>query len=239
MIEPLNLDASETFTFDPYLVLQGEGKYQGLTTTLIRFGLCNYRCNFCDSAYNWDATLKFTINDLLKFVDYNIMFTGGEPLLNDYRQQFIYSVIYHLEKEKNIKDNIIEIETNGSNYAKDYLIEKVTSFNISPKEERYQLDNYKTKYKLLEQLPDLGDKYIVKFVYDTTEENKRFILDTVEKYKIPVSKVYIMPKGETPHEILSIIDNAIKFTMQHKFLFTPRIHILLYKQTVKDWPKND
>ncbi|MGC9110221.1 MAG: hypothetical protein ACP5HI_08385, partial [Caldimicrobium sp.] len=169
-----------------------------------------------------------TIEELLPYIKKNILFTGGEPLFNNFRQQYIYSVIKHFEQEKGLK-GIYEIETNGSNYINDYLIEVLTSINISPKEDRYQLKDYKVSYKLLEQLAEFKDKYIVKFVFDNTEENKKFIFDVIERYKIDPERVYIMPEGDTPEDIKRYFEDALDFTLANNFRFIPRMHIMVYK----------
>ncbi len=238
MIDLLDLNATEVFTYKPFLTLQGEGINAGLPTTLIRFGKCNLRCNFCDASYNWNANFVMTIKDLLPFIQKNILFTGGEPLISNYRQQFMYSTIIHFENMTNLK-GIYEIETNGTNYIQEYLAEVLTSINISPKESRYQLQNYKPSYKLLEQLDIISNKYIVKFVFDNTEENKQFILNLIDRYKIDTNKVFIMPKGETIEEILQVFEPAIDFAMQNNFRFTPRQHIMLFKPNYSKWANND
>ena len=234
MIDILPKDTKEVFTYKPFLTLQGEGINTGLPTTLIRFGKCNLRCNFCDAYFNWNANFEMTIEELLPYIKKNILFTGGEPLFNNFRQQYIYSVIKHFEQEKGLK-GIYEIETNGSNYINDYLIEVLTSINISPKEDRYQLKDYKVSYKLLEQLDEFKDKYIVKFVFDNTEENKKFIFNVIEKFNVDINKVFIMPKGKTIDEIKQVFEDALEFALTNNFRFTPRLHIMLFKPNYSKW----
>lgn len=216
---------TEIFTHLPIKVIQGEGMYTGISTTLIRFGKCNLRCNFCDIKANWTADLKLTIYDLIYYIEdrkTNLLFTGGEPLLNYHRQLFIEEVIQYFNN-----NNIIEIETNGlNNVEREYLINRC-HFNISPKENRYQLKGYEIKeYELLKNIKNLKS-YIVKFVFDDSEETKKFIFDLIEKYDIPNKKVYIMPKGDTTEECMSYLYKAIDFAIANNFNISPRLHIML------------
>jgi organic radical activating enzyme len=236
MKEILSKDTKEMLTYKTFVSLIGEGIITGLPTTLISFGKCNLRCNFCDSAENWNADLQMSIEELLPYIQKNIMFTGGEPLLNEFRQQFMYSTFKHFEQQSGLK-GIYEIETNGTCYIIDYLIEVLSSINISPKESRYQLKGYTPSYKLLEQLNEFKDKYIIKFVFDNTEENKKFIFDIIERYKIDPERVYIMPEGDTPEDIKRYFEDALDFTLANNFRFIPRMHIMVYKPNYSKFGK--
>lgn len=68
-------------------VFQGEGPAAGRRAWFLRLGMCNLGCSWCDSAYTWNGTEKFTpytrdeLADLLAPVDGILVLTGGEPLL--------------------------------------------------------------------------------------------------------------------------------------------------------------
>lgn len=218
----------EIFTHEPIRVIQGEGRYQGLNSILIRFGLCNLRCNFCDAAQNWNANLKLTLSELLTkypaIKTSNLIITGGEPLLNNYRQYFISRLLYHVENTK-----IIELETNGTNDIKFPIIIERCQINISPKELRYQLPIVtEIEYKLLEQVKNKEiPNYIVKFVFDNSEEVRKFIETIVSKYQIPENNVYIMPKGATKEKLKENLFCALDYAVKNNFNFSTRLHILL------------
>lgn len=218
----------EIFTHKPIRVIQGEGRYQGLNTVLIRFGLCNLRCNFCDAAQNWNANLKLTLSELLseypQIKTSNVLITGGEPLLNSYRQYFITQLLQYIDNTK-----IVEIETNGTNDIRFAMIIERCQINISPKELRYQLPIVTDiEYRLLEQVKNREiPNYIVKFVYDNSEEVKRFIETIVNKYQIPENNVYIMPKGATKEKLEENLFRALDYAIANNFNFSTRLHILL------------
>lgn len=218
----------EIFTHEPIRVIQGEGRYQGLNSILIRFGLCNLRCNFCDAAQNWNASLKLTLSDLLtkwpNIKNSNLLITGGEPLLNNYRQYFITQLLQYTNNTK-----IIEIETNGTNDIKFSVIIERCQINISPKELRYQLPIVTDiEYRLLEQVKNKEiTNYIVKFVYDNSDDVKNFIETIVSKYQILENNVYIMPKGATKEKLKENLFRALDYAIKNNFNFSTRLHIML------------
>ncbi|TAE59586.1 MAG: 7-carboxy-7-deazaguanine synthase QueE [Nostocales cyanobacterium] len=91
-----------------FSAIQGEGLNVGTRQIFIRFGICDLRCHFCDSAHTWNAPSHCQIecspglrdfetysnpissNDLIKWVERqnlpslhdSISLTGGEPLLH-------------------------------------------------------------------------------------------------------------------------------------------------------------
>lgn len=217
----------EIFTHKPIRVIQGEGRYQGLNSILIRFGLCNLRCNFCDAAQNWNANLKLTLQDLLNWPNLkssNLLITGGEPLLNNYRQYFISTLLQYIDKNK-----IVEIETNGTNDIRFITIIERCQINISPKELRYQHQMITDiDYRLLEQVKNKEiPNYIVKFVYDNTDEVRKFIETIINKYCIPENNVYIMPKGATKEKLKDNLFPALDYAIKNNFNFSTRLHIML------------
>ena len=56
---------------------------QGLITQFVRFSGCNLDCDFCDTDHNTSFTM--TEEELLEYIVKqpckNVLFTGGEPLL--------------------------------------------------------------------------------------------------------------------------------------------------------------
>jgi 7-carboxy-7-deazaguanine synthase len=63
--------------------LQGEGARKGSANIFVRFAHCNLQCGFCDTEF--DSFRELTVDELLaechQFPCKNIIFTGGEPLL--------------------------------------------------------------------------------------------------------------------------------------------------------------
>lgn len=91
-----------------FSAIQGEGQNVGTRQIFIRFGNCDLRCDYCDSAHTWVAPLEYRVeanpglrdfethsnpvelDTLLNFVERqnvpglhdSISLTGGEPLLH-------------------------------------------------------------------------------------------------------------------------------------------------------------
>ena len=74
--------------------IQGEGKYLGVPSLFIRLAFCNLRCSWCDTKYAWKKpNIEMTVDDLIKMIRESgfkhIVFTGGEPMVQDYNLSFI------------------------------------------------------------------------------------------------------------------------------------------------------
>ena len=65
--------------------VQGEGYHAGISSIFIRFGGCNLRCAWCDTDFDiWtDMSIGEVVNELSKYDCDRIIFTGGEPALQD------------------------------------------------------------------------------------------------------------------------------------------------------------
>ena len=154
--------------------IQGEGKNIGEPAIFIRLSGCNLKCKFCDTKRSWKDGKNYTVKELImeikKYPCNHIIWTGGEPTL---QQDEILKVInslgsgwYH------------ELETNGTNFLKDpYIFNLIT---ISPKKET------KVYYN--------SPNSVFKFIIDNKSEYKR-AKSWVKKNNIPLYKVYMMPEG--------------------------------------------
>lgn len=63
--------------------LQGEGARKGSANIFVRFAHCNLECGFCDTEFESfrELTTEELVNESRVFPCKNIIFTGGEPLL--------------------------------------------------------------------------------------------------------------------------------------------------------------
>ena len=65
--------------------VQGEGFHNGVPHIFVRFGNCNLRCEWCDTdflTFN-EMSLDSIIEEISKFDCERVIFTGGEPCLQD------------------------------------------------------------------------------------------------------------------------------------------------------------
>lgn len=98
-----------------FITISGEAPIIGEPIYLIRFSGCNLGCSYCDTEYKDEINERITtdnliseINNIIKEYPYlKVLFTGGEPLLEE-RQEELYLIM------KNLTNIEFFIETNGS-----------------------------------------------------------------------------------------------------------------------------
>lgn len=217
--------------------VQGEGKNIGVPSIFVRFFGCTLRCTFngksCDTPYavREDNSVLMSIKDVAGMITYftatNIVFTGGEPTLF---QPFIYNLIRHLQDTKGRHYYTFEIETNGTIPIKDELAWLINQFNVSVKLESSNQDvgfnEKRINHKALKSF--IPGKTYFKFVMSSKYDMKE-ILDLHTIYQnFPV---YLMPQGVTREEILENSEQVVQLALVNNFMFTTRLHILLWGQT--------
>jgi organic radical activating enzyme len=87
--------------------VQGEAFHSGIPHVFIRFGNCNLRCEWCDTDFLTfeEMSLADIVKTVLAFQCDRVIFTGGEPCLQD------LNTIGGALKEHGIH---LSIETNGT-----------------------------------------------------------------------------------------------------------------------------
>jgi organic radical activating enzyme len=165
--------------------VQGEGYHAGIPHVFVRFGNCNLRCEWCDTDFlTYDErTLDSIVEEVLSFNCDRVIFTGGEPAMQD------LATIGSILKEHGIN---LSIETNGT-IPVDPVIDWIC---VSPKDQLYP--NSKIKQRTgdelkvvycgqgLELYDDLKQGFTHHFIQpcyidsDTVEENGK-AFQVVEK----------------------------------------------------------
>jgi 7-carboxy-7-deazaguanine synthase len=138
---------------ETFYSIQGEGLKIGVPSVFIRFPGCNLRCPWCDTKYSWEEKPKLNFEDI-NIISNEIVFTGGEPLLN---QDLILSFI---SKHPDLN---YTIETNGTLIPCSELTDLDIFWSVSPKlflkdwnKNISIFDNYKTvQFKFV--ISDLSD----------------------------------------------------------------------------------
>ena len=107
--------------------VQGEGFRSGIPHVFIRFGRCNLRCEWCDT--DFDTYQEMSVIDILggvlKFDCKNVIFTGGEPMLND---------LWPLARPLKRRGFHLSVESNGTVEVPEGLLDWIC---ISPKDQMY------------------------------------------------------------------------------------------------------
>ncbi|MGB1549511.1 MAG: 7-carboxy-7-deazaguanine synthase QueE [Candidatus Poseidoniaceae archaeon] len=87
--------------------VQGEAFHAGIPHVFIRFGNCNLRCEWCDTDFLTfeEMQLEDIVNQVLQYNCKRVIFTGGEPCLQD---------LDTLGTELKKHDINLSVETNGT-----------------------------------------------------------------------------------------------------------------------------
>ena len=106
--------------------VQGEGYHAGIPHVFVRFGNCNLRCSWCDTDFltYQDMELDAIVEQVLSFDCERVIFTGGEPALQD---------LATIGRRLKAAGCTLSIETNGT-LPVDPIIDWVC---VSPKDQVY------------------------------------------------------------------------------------------------------
>lgn len=107
--------------------VQGEGFRNGIPHVFVRFGKCNLRCEWCDTNFDEFSNMNALdiLGEILQYDCANVVFTGGEPMLND---------LWPLSRLLHRRGYHLSIESNGTIEIPEGLIDWIC---ISPKDQVY------------------------------------------------------------------------------------------------------
>ena len=214
----MKLETTKLLVNEIFYSIQGEGPNVGKPAIFLRLGGCNLKCKWCDSKYTWhpkhsdNRILLNTkiVQEIKKYPCKHLVITGGEPLLQQDGLKDLLS---------NLKNYYIELETNGSLPLK--INKYIEQINCSPKLK----NSGNTPYSL--QMPPTTKNVIYKFVVKTKSDVSG-IEKYCKKYKIPKSKVWLMPEGVSRNKILEKSRWLIELCKKEGYNFSPRLHIMLW-----------
>ena len=106
--------------------VQGEAFHTGVPHVFIRFGNCNLRCEWCDTDFLTfeEMTLKDIVDQVLEYDCKRVIFTGGEPAMQD---------LQSISTELKLHGIHLSIETNGTIP----IPEIIDWICVSPKDQLY------------------------------------------------------------------------------------------------------
>ncbi len=208
---------------EAFISIQGEGKTTGTRSLFLRTSGCNMNCKGCDTSHNtinyeYDSS---TIYEIVKdFNVNNIIFTGGEPML---QQRDISSIIDMLFEDSRIYN--YEIETNGTIKSKYNLYKKIDMWNISPKMSPMIEEVWKIDYKLLYYVNSMHD-YIVKIPFVVSEENTLTLSFIINNYGRNIrNKIWLMPYCRDVDEYFKEAQSVWHFCIENNYNFSSRLQL--------------
>jgi 7-carboxy-7-deazaguanine synthase len=217
-------------------VVQGEGSMIGRRTTFVRFGLCDYRCSWCDSLYAVDPVLvnrdarKMTQTEIAEEVlartqDFEwVTFSGGNPLVHD---------VSHLVHRLVEGGRQIQVETQGTLYRP--WINEVHNITVSPKPPSSgMVTDWKVLTNFLMRLT--LDPILKVVVFD--EDDFQFARDVHRHY--PPMPLYLSvgndlnrPDPNTTMDLLDRLQWLVERTLREPDMYDvtvlPQLHVLLYQ----------
>lgn len=107
--------------------IQGEGEAIGTVTHFIRAAGCDFKCDWCDTKYAWQAKRTMTTEQIVSAVEKLpwtkwVTITGGNPALYDFRP--VIDSLHRL-------GHLIAAETQGSRFSQ--WFKRVDILTLSPK----------------------------------------------------------------------------------------------------------
>lgn len=214
-----------------FATVQGEGASLGVPSVFVRLGGCNLQCSFCDTAYTWDwsrfdkkketvelatdevATLAL---DAAKDGVRNVVFTGGEPLL----QQRDLALVGARMKERGFR---IEVETNGTVVPEPALAELVDQWNVSPKlESSGNRQVARWAPNAIAWFSDRPNAYF-KLVVVSKDD-----LAEIERLGFPKERLILMPEGTDPTTLAERSRWLAEVCTQKGYRLGARLHVHIW-----------
>lgn len=193
--------------------LQGEGTRMGVPSVFIRFWGCNLSCEFCDSHFSWDSNIEKpkhlpldeVVQEVSSFSVKNLIFTGGEPML---QQKNIRAICDRIDP------SFVEVETNGT--IESDIDDIVDQYNVSPK------FDFKNPIPLV-----FSEKTFWKFII-RNQDDIHMADEFCAERGILKEMILFQPEGKTKKELDAILPLASEAALARGVCLSPRLHILLW-----------
>lgn len=214
--------------------LQGEGAAAGRLSAFLRFGGCNLSCSWCDSAFTWDAS-RFDLREEIELCTVKeildrtpvapiTVITGGEPLLNQNKPEFI-----QLLTALAYRGSDLHMETNGTIAPNAEVVQLVDLFSVSPKlanagtHKRTQSARLHPDWGVVHHLGNTQLKVVVKTPEDIADAVK-----LAEAHDWPMECVWVMPEGVTKEVLNERWPMVAAEATRHGINATHRLHVLAW-----------
>ena len=231
---------------EQFYSIQGEGACLGMPAVFLRLAGCNLRClGFsyrdpatgehlgCDTKAVWRSGNKLNFHEIIEYWQAqgwldklnngaHLIITGGEPLIQQASLvDFIKQLDFHCKP-------FIEIETNATIKPVDFLMTRITQFNVSPKLSNSGETQAKAYHPEVLATFSNSDNAHFKFVISTQQDVDEVIKNFVQPLQLQPKNIWLMPEGGTAAEITEKQPWLVERCKQHLFNFTPRLQVAIW-----------
>lgn len=240
-----------------YNAVQGEGLTMGLPTVFVRLSQCNLMCNFCDTFYTWyfsdtkiaddqhttakkvnrdDYQMQMTTDQVAEQINKvrgghrNIVFTGGEPLL---QQMHINEVMDKLRSDG--AEWHFEVETNGTMKILNPFAERISQINCSPKlKSSGNTDAMRIRPEAIARILEVGTSpnKALCFKFVVFKESWESDLAEIEQWErennVPRKYIWLMPEGTKRERIQESTAFLNEIAESRGYNVSTRLQILVY-----------
>lgn len=236
---PLPASGPDLLISETFVSLQGEGVSVGCPAAFVRLGGCNLACSYCDTAYTWDESrfdlereltaqpLEQVERFLLEHAPGRVIFTGGEPLIQQRKLVALLNQTDLAWSKKNSEALFVEVETNGTIEPCEDLRHRVNQWNVSPKlagsGETVIRRRRLAVLRSFAQLPGAFFKFVVTSPEDVQEaEELRDVLG------VSASRLLFMPEADHPETLERRSPEVAAWAQERGVRFSTRLHLQLY-----------
>jgi len=200
----------------------------------------------CDSTSQWlwrgeDKEFQYLIDrwkeqgiydDILNG-NIHIIWTGGEPTIKGHQEAIVNFIKYWINTEDYSRFGIYnEIETNGTNYIEEPLLEYIHQINCSPKLANSGMTAKQRIVPAAIKRIMEHNNYQFKFVISTEDDVKELFRDFVEPFNIPLKNVVCMPGLDDQDDFHERTNFVLEMAKIYKFRGLTRLHISAWNKTL-------
>ncbi len=229
--------------------LQGEGVSSGVPSIFVRCSGCNLQCHWCDTEYTWNwlgtsfphakdrpgapakydrrsVQVRLTAPETTAIIAQipcdNVVFTGGEPLLQQDRLAEIGAALHAMNQ-----DYQIEVETNGTLVPSPEFDAVVTRYNVSPKLSNSMMDRSARLIPDTIQWFAKSQKATFKFVC-SSEADVDEIAAFETEFRVSRRRIIVMPEAANQQSLDERRRFVFEICKDRGWRFSDRMHVAIF-----------
>lgn len=225
LVKDKKLEDGEIFVGD----LQAEGK---ATWTCDSTSQWAWRGEDKDFQYLIDQWKEQGIYDDILNGTIHIIWTGGEPTIKGHQEAIVNFIQYMWECDSYNYTPFHEIETNGTNYIEDELLESLDQINCSPKLSNSGLSvKQRINPEAIKRIMQHSN-YQFKFVISNEEDVQEIFRDFIIPFSIPLANVICMPGLDDAANFEERTRFVLELAKKYRFRGLTRLHIAAWNKTL-------